>query len=135
MQVIKDGIGRDVAFILGVTDYVGERTKKFYSEPEEILQFGALFFAGGSEAKPHIHKNKVIGEVQTMEVIFVISGTVNATIYGTDKKVLTQLKLNVGDILIQKRGGHGFKFPCDTKIIEIKNGQYFGHDNDKEIIE
>ena len=135
MQTIKDEIGRDIALVLSMSDYAHEKLKKFYSEPDDILQFGSLFFPAKSEAKPHIHKSKTIGEIQTMEIIFVIKGTVQATIYGTNKNVLAEINLNVGDILIQKMGGHGFKFPCDTKILEIKNGQYYGHDIDKEMIE
>lgn len=135
MVIIKDAADREVARVLSMADYAFEKTKKFYSDPEDILQFGSLYFPAGGEAKPHLHKNKTIGQVQTMEVIFVIKGTVQASIYASNKKLLQVINLNVGDILIQKCGGHGFKFPCATNIIEIKNGQYFGHDNDKEMIE
>ena len=136
MITIRDEGKREIAVVLGIADYTGHKEKRFYSEAEESIQVGSLYFATGETVKPHLHKAKTITEVKPVEVILVLSGFVVAHIYGDDDQKIDSIGLRTGDILIQKRGGHGFEFDSGvgTRILEVKCGPYYGRDSDKEDI-
>jgi len=133
MQAIVDKKGKPLALILQTMDYMMGTDKRFFNNSDEVLQIGALFFEKGSEVKPHIHKTKESSNLP-MECILVLAGEADAEIYDDDKRFIELVHLVVGDILIQKRGGHGFRFPNDARFLEIKRGPYHSKESDKEMI-
>lgn len=96
------------------------------------LQVGVQTRKTGDEVEPHAHKTvkKEIEDYQ--EFIYVIYGKVEATVYDGNGKKFSELTLCSGDCFLQTRGGHGFRFLEDTKIIEVKQGPYDVKTRDKE---
>ena len=48
---------------------------------------------------------------------------------------MADLEVNVGDVIILLRGGHGYDIlDDDTEVLEIKNGPYVGSDLDRRRI-
>lgn len=137
MRTVRDKNKREIAVVLGMFDYTGHKEKRFFSGVEDSIQIGSLFFAPGDSVQPHTHKDKTVSVVKPVEVLLVLSGTVVAHIYDDGKEEIETITLHVGDILIQKRGGHGFEFDTGvgTRVLEVKCGPYYGKDSDKEMID
>lgn len=112
-------------------DYEVEGTN-FITPGENSLQLGVLEHHSGSRIKPHIHKSisKTITEVQ--EVLHLECGKVEAEFYGESGEKIGSKVLNAGDTILLLSGGHGFNILEDSKIIEVKQGPYYGVENDKE---
>lgn len=134
MQIIKDINGNELACLYRLCDYAGSDST-FLTNNDDTLQVGILKFDKGQSAKAHIHKAKEIGTVYPVpEFIYVLYGTAKADIYDEDHKLVKTLNLKIGDILITKRGGHGYKFNEDTKLLDIRAGKYIDKEHDKEMI-
>ena len=133
MITIYDKDEQTVAVVLNKDDYMQQVDKRFFSYPADTIQVGSLFFPKNSSVAPHIHKQKE-PSTNPMEVLMVLRGKVSADIYDNNKQIVTGIELKMGDILIQKCGGHGFKFNSKTVLLEIKQGPYYGRDSDKELI-
>lgn len=134
MKIIKDKHNNILACLYGYKDY-NTNVSKFLTDNNDTLQVGSLYFASGSSAKPHIHKPKDIGTVYPVhEIIFVLSGEAIADIYDEDKELVSSFQILAGDLLITKRGGHGYHFNEDTRLLDIRAGKYIDKAHDKEMI-
>lgn len=104
----------------------------FITSQYNPLQLGILKHQQGVRIKAHIHKNipQTISEVQ--EVLHIEYGKVEAEFYeGTGEKIGSTI-LKSGDTILLLSGGHGFNILEDSKILEIKQGPYYGIKEDKE---
>lgn len=133
MKAIFGKSGKELAVILQPMDYMMGTDKKFFNNSDETLQIGALFFDPKSTVPAHIHK-PIEASNMPMEVILVLCGDPEVEIYDDDKNFACSMVLSCGDILIQKSGGHGFKFTSETRFLEVKRGPYHGKESDKEAI-
>lgn len=107
----------------------------FYSNDEEFIQVGAWSYNKDKDLLAHIH-NEVDRTVnRTCEVLYVISGRLQATIYSLDEVEIANFNVETGEILVLLECGHGYKILEDnTKVIEIKNGPYLGAEIDRRRI-
>jgi len=111
----------------------GKKGINFISEPENAFQIGVLNHQSGYRVKPHIH-NKISKEnKENQEFLFIISGEVEADFYD-NKKLVKKTILYGGDALLQINGGHGFKIRKPSKIIELKQGPFYGVEKEKTYI-
>ena len=106
----------------------------FVTSQDNPLQLGVLKHKQGIEIKPHIHINRprTINEVQ--EVLHVDYGEVETEFYDAQGRRLGSAILNAGDTIILLSGGHGFNILKDCKMIEVKQGPYYGNAEDKELL-
>jgi len=58
-----------------------------------------------------------------------------AEFYERSGKKVGSAILNSGDTILLLRGGHGFNILEDSKIIEVKQGPYYGVEEDKQLLE
>jgi hypothetical protein len=122
-QVLARHIPADTATQNGVT---------FYSEPSEYLQVGVWSYAAGTQLPAHVHNRLPREVLRTQEVILVRRGRLRATIFSEQARAVAQVELQVGDVLILLGGGHGYEILEDgTQVLEIKNGPYFGPEQDR----
>ncbi len=104
----------------------------FFSPPEFSQQLGLISRKKDYIIKPHIHK-RVPREVSvTQEVLHILSGRIEITLYGKNKEKIKSVELKAGDTILLASGGHGIKILDDAKILEVKQGPYSGVDGDKE---
>jgi hypothetical protein len=135
MKKILDGSNQVVAFVLDTADYIQHKEKVFFSDPDDSIQVGSLFFKKDAAVSPHLHKKRYIGTVAPMEVLIVVQGEAVAHIYDNNRNEIAIEVLHSGDVLVQRTGGHGFKFvTSDTLILEVKSGPYVDKSGDKELI-
>ena len=105
------------------------------STVDEILQVSALSLTKNKVVKSHMHKPIVRGTIGTQEAWIVISGSIRAEIFDTNKDKISENILMSGDCVVLYRGGHSMQvLEDDTVIYEIKNGPYLGAENDSQPI-
>jgi hypothetical protein len=103
----------------------------FFSPFEFSQQLGILIHPPGHEVKAHVH-NLIARDVRvTQEVLHVIEGRVEITLFTENKKYITSRLLSKGDTVLLAYGGHGIKVLEPSKILEVKQGPYAGME-DKE---
>jgi len=107
----------------------------FVSKEDYPLQLGISSYRKGDKIKPHFHIQKEIRINKIQEVVHIESGRVIVNLYDLNGKKFKTVELSVGDTIFFVYGGHGFEILEDTKIIEVKQGPYFGKDKDKVLIE
>jgi hypothetical protein len=102
-------------------------TATAYLTPDDCnLQVGHVVYPAGSEIPRHVHlpiERRIVG---TNEVLVVQQGRCEVDVYADDRRVVTSLELQVGDIMVAVNGGHGFRVLEDTVLLEIKQGPYPG---------
>jgi len=83
-------------------------------------------YPAGYEVKPHHHNEIKKTNVANPEFLYIVLGKVEVTIYDGNE-VVKKILLTGGDALLQLKGGHGFKMQKATKLIELKQGPYYGN--------
>jgi len=104
----------------------------FFSREEDSIQIGTWKYENGVELKRHIHNEVPRSINRTQEVLVVLSGSIEATIYDLEQREVAKLEAGEGDILVLLDSGHGYRVLSDgTKVVEIKNGPYLGAEIDR----
>ena len=58
MKELRDNSGLVVAFVLNTDDYIQWKGKQFFSDPDDSIQIGSLFFKKDAAVSPHLHKKR-----------------------------------------------------------------------------
>jgi len=104
----------------------------FFSAENENIQVGSWNYDKDKVLQKHIHNTIERKIYRTQEVLVVISGSIEATIYSLEQKEVAKIKVSEGEVLVLLNSGHGYQVLEDlTKVIEIKNGPYLGSDIDR----
>ena len=106
-----------------------EERVKFYTDPDDQLQIGAFNMQKGQKIPPHSHLKNRRELYNTAEVLYVRKGVLTVLFYKEDKSFDQKINLSAGDIILLKKGSHGFEIQKDCEFIEIKQGPYL---NDKD---
>ena len=133
MEEIKSDDGKIIAIV--VKRDFEEDGVNFVSKRDFPLQLGISRYMKGEKIKAHFHIEKEIRINKIQEVVHIKSGRAMVNLYGLDGKKFKSVELSDGDTIFFVDGGHGFEMLEDTKIIEVKQGPYFGKDKDKRMIE
>lgn len=107
----------------------------FFSKDDEFIQAGTWKYGKGKQLLGHIH-NVVERKInRTQEVIYVVKGSIEASIYDLKGSFVEKLNANTGDFIILLNCGHGYTILEDgTQVLEIKNGPYLGPEIDRKRI-
>lgn len=124
----KDGVR--LATLITVADRAAGLS--FFSEDDDFIQVGMWGYDAGKHLQAHIH-NVVPRQIdRTQEVICVLTGRVQCTVFDESEQRVEQVVLEAGDVLILLRGGHSYDILEDgTQVLEVKNGPYPGPDVDR----
>lgn len=107
----------------------------FITSEDEPIQLGILKHERGTKIKPHTHKNQPRTITEVQEVLHVDYGKVEAEFYESNGRKVAATILHSGDTILLLRGGHGFNILEDSKMIEVKQGPYYGIEEDKRLLE
>lgn len=100
---------------------------KFLTEETNTFQVGIHSRKKGTKLPPHIHKLEKPLTIKTIqEILYVVSGKVKVSLYGTNGKKLRSKILLSGDSILLVSGGHGVNFMEHSRIFEVKQGPYPG---------
>ena len=132
MEEIKSDDEKTIAIV--VRKEFGTEGINFVSKEAYPLQLAVSTYKKGSKIKPHFHIEKEIIIHEVQEVVHIESGRTIVNLYDLDGEKFKSVELSADDTIFFIDGGHGFKMLEDTKIIEVKQGPYFGKDTDKIMI-
>jgi quercetin dioxygenase-like cupin family protein len=105
---------------------------QFFSDDSDFLQVGKWSYPAGKELPAHYHNEVPRQVLKTQEVVYVVSGALEAHILTASGELVTKLHLSAGDLLVVLDGAHGYHIlEDDTRVIEIKNGPYMGAEQDR----
>ena len=133
MEEIRSDDGTIIA-IVARRDF-GKDGVNFVSKEDFPLQLGISGYKKGATIKAHFHIEKEIKINKIQEVVHIESGRTRVNLYDLNGKKFKSVELSDDDTILFVDGGHGFEMLGDTKIIEVKQGPYFGKDEDKRMIE
>lgn len=105
----------------------------FFSNNKDFIQVGIWGnYQKGKDLGSHMHNEFERISYRTHEMLFVISGQIEAKIYSLNKELIDTVIVNEGEILILLECCHGYKILEDnTTVLETKNGPYFGAEKDR----
>jgi hypothetical protein len=104
----------------------------FLTNDKEFIQVGTWWYDKGKILDRHYHNEIERISTLTCECVFVVQGSILVSLYDDDKNFLGDFVLASGDTGIFLGGGHGYEILEDsTKILETKNGPFFGVELDK----
>lgn len=99
------------------------------------LQLGISNYKKGSKIRPHAHKKiKRVIEI-SQEMVYLEKGKVRVHFYDNQGKEIMSEILEQGDIAFFAQGGHGFDMLSETKIVEVKQGPFFGTEKEKTFLD
>ena len=125
MEEIKSDDGKIIAIV--VKREFEKEGVNFISKEDYPLQLGISSYKEGDKIKPHFHIEKGIKINKIQEVVHIKSGRTMVNLYDLNGKKFKSVGLSDGDTIFFADGGHGFEMLEDTKIIEVKQGPYFGN--------
>lgn len=131
---IVDRKNNKIALKIGIDDI--KDGLSFFSEDKDFLQVGSWRYEEGTKLKAHIH-NTVPREVtRTQEFVFVVKGSLKASLYDDDEIFIEDVIVKEQEALVLFAGAHGYEILEDDSIIlEVKNGPYPGAEIDRRRIE
>lgn len=104
----------------------------FLTDDSSFIQVGTWYYNQGKELDKHYHNEFERISTLTQEAVIVMAGSLQADLYDSKNNHIKSVIIEQGDIGIFLSAGHGYKILSDnTKVIEIKNGPFFGVDKDK----
>lgn len=103
----------------------------FYSAAGDPQQVGLIVRDADETIPPHAHHYHRRTFDRTQEVLIVLSGGIEVSLYTSAGKHLRKLLLHGGEVICLVAGGHGIRFLKHTKMLEVKTGPYAGKSVDK----
>ena len=103
-----------------------------FTKNENLLQVSTIRFFKNQEINRHYHLQLERQTKGTSEVWLVVKGKFEVAVYDLDQSLLKNFKISRGCILITHSGGHSIRaVRKNSRLVEIKNGPYFGPEVDK----
>ena len=106
-------------------DYDSINEEKYYAtDNDNELQIATFNLKKEQEILRHIHPPQDRKINTTSEVLIVLEGEIEFTLYDDDLELCHSAVAKKGNLLVLMSGGHGLKILQDTKFIEVKQGPY-----------
>jgi cupin fold WbuC family metalloprotein len=119
---VRDNSGNIVALIFDINNYNDE--KSFLTDDEDEIQLGIFNLEKNNEILRHRHPQQLRNISKTSEVIILLSGQLEVSLFNFENKLIKTIKLDEGKIIIFVQGGHSLKILETSKFIEVKQGPY-----------
>lgn len=103
----------------------------FLTSPDLPLQIGILVHQADKSIKPHVHRHQDKLVHSTYEVLIVVEGRIEVQFYSLTGQQIGTQTIAAGDVILLMNGGHGIKVLEPCRIVEVKQGPYFGINAEK----
>jgi hypothetical protein len=98
----------------------------FHTPEDSILQVGHVVLGPSRPIKKHFH-NPIERQTQgTAEVLILIKGRVEVSLFAKNSIQVHNEYLVPGDVICLIDGGHGFEALEESTFVEVKNGPFAG---------
>ena len=99
----------------------------FVTNKKNFFQLGFIKYKKNHKIQAHYHTNNIRKIYYCSEVLLIQKGKLKVKFYDIkNNNIKKDRMLYSGDIIMLFRGGRGFDIIVNVKIIEIKQGPYFG---------
>tara|TARA_B100001778_G_C18218736_1_gene463429 strand:+ start:91 stop:513 length:423 start_codon:yes stop_codon:yes gene_type:complete len=103
----------------------------FLTNDESFIQVGTWNYKKGKVLDAHFHNEFERKAFRTQEIVFVLDGMITCNLYTQQGELITSEKIEKNCLIIQYQGVHEYEIDKDSKILEVKNGPYFGPEKDR----
>ena len=103
----------------------------FITSDNSFIQVGTWDYQEGKILDAHYHNTFERKSFITQEVVLVVQGSIVCNLYTIEGEFITSEEINQGQLIIQYQGIHEYEIKKDSKVLEIKNGPYFGPEKDR----
>jgi quercetin dioxygenase-like cupin family protein len=122
MKKINDNNGRLLAFHISFSSISEE--KNFVTSNDLDFQVASFNLKKETVIEKHYHPTQERLINTTHEVIVILDGTIEVSIYDTELNIVDKITASRGDTVALFSGGHGIKVIEDCKLIETKQGPF-----------
>ena len=103
----------------------------FLTRDESFIQVGTWNYEKNKILDAHYHNYFERNSYRTQEVVIVLKGKIKCNLFTEEGLEVHSEVINEGQMIIQHEGVHEYEILENTKVIEVKNGPYFGPDKDR----
>ena len=103
----------------------------FITSDNSFIQVGTWDYQEGKILDAHYHNTFERKSYITQEVVLVVQGSIVCNLYTIEGEFITSEEINQGQLIIQYQEIHEYEIKKDSKVLEIKNGPYFGPEKDR----
>ena len=122
MKKINDKSNNLLAIIINYDSI--DKEKNFVTENSSDFQLASFNLKKDTIIENHYHPNQDRNITTTCEVLVVLDGIIEVTIYDNDLNIVSNEIVSKGGTVALFDGGHGIKVIEDCKLIETKQGPY-----------
>lgn len=121
-EQVSDSQGNLLAIITTIRGYSDGAN---FVTPSDLQQQVAVMNRPAGESIPaHEHLAVPRSLRGTQEVLIILSGSLQADIYDSNRKIVESREVGPGTVLTLVAGGHGFTMLSDCCFVEVKQGPY-----------
>lgn len=102
---------------------------QFHTAPEDQLQLATMHRPTGYTVKPHKHEGGARTVYSTQEVLIVVRGKLQVSIYDRAGELWCVLHVGEGEAILLVDGGHAVRVLEEVLFYECKQGPYLGKDD------
>jgi cupin fold WbuC family metalloprotein len=99
---------------------------QFHTSAEDQLQLATMLRPKGHTVKAHKHVGGARTVWKTQEVLVVVRGKLQVTVYDLDGSLVSVLYVSDGEAILLVDGGHAVQVIEETVFYEIKTGPFLG---------
>lgn len=114
---------KNLIALLIVKDEIKEGTN-FETTKDHEFQIGSFSLSKNTVIENHVHLNQNRRVIKTSEVLVVLEGEMEVTIFNNNQEYIDIVTVRAGDTIALLSGGHGIKINEDCKFVEVKQGPY-----------
>lgn len=103
----------------------------FLTNNDSFVQVGTWKYEKGKILDAHYHNTFERKSYITQEVVLVLEGKIICNLYTTNGEFIASEEIRENQLIIQFQGIHEYEILDNSKVLEIKNGPYFGPDKDR----
>ena len=103
----------------------------FITDDKSFIQVGTWSYKAGKVLDAHYHNEFERKSLRTQEVVLVLEGLITCNLFTEKGEFISSHKIEKNQLIIQYQGIHEYQIDKDSKILEIKNGPYFGPEKDR----
>ena len=103
----------------------------FLTNDDSFIQVGTWNYEKNKILDAHYHNYFQRNSYRTQEVVIVLEGKIKCNLFNEEGLEVHSEVINEGQMIIQYEGVHEYEILENTKVIEVKNGPYFGPDKDR----
>ena len=103
----------------------------FLTNDESFIQVGTWNYKKDKIVDEQFHNYFKRSSYRKQEVVYVVQVKIKCNIYEENTSYIDSAIVESGMMVVQYKGVHEYEMIEDSKVLEVKNGPYYGPDQDR----